>query len=67
MLNKIITENETDLIDKLAKLIETVSNESIAAKSSFYVGLSGNIAYNMLISILTSHLDVKQVVQLLNS
>lgn len=43
MCNKIIAENESDLIVKLSELIEKVSNSSISENNAFNVGVSGNL------------------------
>lgn len=40
-MSVIITENESTLGEELAKLIERVANESIAARDAFYLGVSG--------------------------
>ncbi|GLV33948.1 6-phosphogluconolactonase [Carabus blaptoides fortunei] len=52
MFNKIIAENESDLIIQLSELIEKVSNSSISENNAFNVGVSGG----SLVKFLTSGL-----------
>ena len=36
-----IFKNEAEVLDKLANLIESIANESIAARGQFFIGFSG--------------------------
>lgn len=51
MHKKIITENEAELIEKLCKLIETISSESIKQKNAFYIGFSGERTFKYTIHL----------------